>query len=68
MRSARLRAAPGARVVANTDWFTYLRERQPLDELNFCQSTAGRPLSVLQPGTPFFFRLESPYQKMRAAR
>ncbi len=52
--------------VANTDhdWFTFLRERQPLEEVNFWQPTAGRPLNVLQLGTPFFFRLKSPYRKI----
>jgi putative restriction endonuclease len=52
--------------VANTDhdWFTLLRARQPLDEVNFWQPTPGRPLSVLQPGTPFFFRLKAPHKRI----
>ncbi len=52
--------------VANTDfdWFTFLRARQPLEEVNFWQPTAGRALNVLQPGTPFFFRLKSPHRKI----
>jgi putative restriction endonuclease len=46
--------------VATTDhdWFTYLRARQPLDEVNFWQPSAhgfGAPA-----GTPFFFKLKSP--------
>jgi putative restriction endonuclease len=52
--------------VANTDydWFAFLRERQPLDEVNFWQPTPGRALEVLQPGAPFFFRLKSPHRKI----
>jgi putative restriction endonuclease len=52
--------------VANTDfdWFSFLIERQPLEEVNFWQPSPGRPLAVLQPGTPFFFRLKSPHRKI----
>lgn len=42
--------------VATTDhdWFTFLRARQPLDEVNFWQPSAH---GFNQPaGTPFFFR------------
>ncbi len=49
--------------VANTDfdWFTFLKERQPLDEVNFWQPSGGDAFRALQPGEPFFFRLKKPY-------
>ncbi len=43
------------------DWFEFLRERQPLDEVNFWQPSGGRGFGVLQPGEPFFFRLKKPH-------
>lgn len=48
--------------VASTDfdWFTFLRERQPLDEVNFWQPS-GRRFHVLSPGEPLFFKLKSPH-------
>ncbi|MCC6335354.1 MAG: HNH endonuclease [Myxococcales bacterium] len=47
--------------VATTDfdWFKFLRERQPLDEVNFWQPSAHGFRSL--PGTPFFFKLKSPH-------
>ncbi len=54
--------------VANTDfrWFTYLaslaaHEGPALDEVNFWQPRAQRPMARLAPGTPLFFRLKSPH-------
>ncbi len=49
--------------VANTDheWFTFLRERQPLEEVNFWQPSGGDAFRALQPGEPFFFRLKRPH-------
>ena len=49
--------------VANTDfeWFTFLRERQPIEEVNFWQPSGGDAFRALQPGEPFFFRLKSPH-------
>lgn len=47
--------------VATTDleWFKFLRERQPLDEVNFWQPSAH---GFNQPsGTPFFFKLKAPH-------
>lgn len=53
--------------VANTDrtWFDFLALRASaaggtLDEVNFWQPMAQRPIARLAPGTPFFFRLKSP--------
>jgi putative restriction endonuclease len=47
--------------VATTDfeWFTFLRSRQPLDEVNFWQPSAHGFNSP--PGTPFFFKLKAPH-------
>ena len=47
--------------VATTDhdWFTFLRERQPVDEVNFWQPSAHG--FNAPPGTPFFFKLKSPH-------
>lgn len=50
--------------VATTDfdWFTHLRARQPLDEVNFWQPSAH---GFTQPaGTPFFFKLKKPHYKI----
>jgi putative restriction endonuclease len=45
--------------VATTDfsWFTFLRARQPLDEVNFWQPSAHG--FNAPPGTPFFFKLKA---------
>ena len=47
--------------VATTDfdWFAFLRERQPLDEVNFWQPSAHGFNAPA--GTPFFFKLKSPH-------
>jgi putative restriction endonuclease len=47
--------------LATTDfsWFTFLRARQPLDEVNFWQPSA-HGFNAL-PGTPFFFKLKAPH-------
>lgn len=42
------------------DWFTFLRSRQPLEEVNFWQPS-GRGFKALQPGEPLFFKLKSPH-------
>lgn len=49
--------------VGNTDfdWYSFLKERQPLDEVNFWQPSGGDTFRALEPGEPFFFRLKSPY-------
>lgn len=50
--------------VANTDfdWFSFLAQRAPLDEVNFWQPSGGKNrFLVLQPGEPFFFRLKEPH-------
>lgn len=47
--------------VANTDydWFVFLRNEGPLEEVNFWQPSPRRPR--LEPGTPFFFHLKKPH-------
>jgi putative restriction endonuclease len=49
--------------VGNTDfdWFTFLRDRQPLEEVNFWQPSGGDAFRALAPGEPFFFRLKKPH-------
>jgi putative restriction endonuclease len=49
--------------VGNTDidWFTFLRERQPLEEVNFWQPSGGDGFHAIGPGEPFFFRLKKPH-------
>lgn len=41
------------------DWYQFLFERQPLDEVNFWRPSGQS--SRLQPGTPFFFKLKKPH-------
>lgn len=49
--------------VGNTDfdWFSFLKERQPLEEVNFWQPSGGDTFRALAPGEPFFFRLKKPH-------
>ncbi len=42
------------------DWFTFLRARQPLDEVNFWRPS-GRGFAALAPGEPLLFKLKSPH-------
>jgi putative restriction endonuclease len=42
------------------DWFTFLRARQPLDEVNFWRPS-GRGFAALSPGEPLLFKLKSPH-------
>ncbi len=55
--------APVRGFVANTDfeWFTFLRERGRLEEVNFWQPSGGDAFRAIQPGEPFFFRLKRPH-------
>jgi putative restriction endonuclease len=49
--------------IGNTDfdWFTFLKARQPLEEVNFWQPSGGDAFRALAPGEPFFFRLKKPH-------
>ena len=51
-------------VIVNTDydWFTFLAERSPLEEVNFWQPSGRGPFHKEPPGTLFFFRLKSPHK------
>jgi putative restriction endonuclease len=55
-------------LIANTDfdWFSFLKDRQPLEEVNFWQPSGGdedrpRTFKALRPGEPLFFRLKKPH-------
>jgi putative restriction endonuclease len=41
-------------------WFRFLRDRSPLDEVNFWQPGGAHEFNRLQPGELFLFRLKSP--------
>ena len=43
--------------VTDGDWFSFLRARSQLDEVNFWQPSAGRPIRSLEPGDLFLFKL-----------
>lgn len=45
--------------ITDKNWFEFLRSRSP-DEVNFWQPSAGRRAAVLEPGTPFLFKLHAP--------
>jgi putative restriction endonuclease len=53
------RPVRGYLATTDHDWFTFLRARQPLDEVNFWQPSAHG--FNAPPGTPFFFKLKSPH-------
>jgi len=42
------------------DWFTFLRARQPLEDVNFWRPS-GRGFGALSPGEPLLFKLKSPH-------
>lgn len=46
------------------DWFRFLRDRSPLDEVNFWQPGGGSTFTRLQAGDLFFFRLKSPINRI----
>ena len=49
--------------VGNTDfdWYRFLRDRGPLDEVNFWQPSSQTQFKAVPPGAPFFFRLKHPH-------
>ena len=49
----------GYLAITDHDWFTFLGERQPLDEVNFWQPSAHGFRAA--PGTPFLFKLKAPH-------
>lgn len=52
--------------VANTDldWFTYLRDHQPWEEVNFWQPSGSTDFHVVPPGAPVLFRLKAPHNRI----
>jgi putative restriction endonuclease len=46
--------------ITDFDWFTFLSENAPIDEVNFWRPSAGQPFKALDPGGPFLFKLHSP--------
>lgn len=52
--------------VANTDaeWYAFLRDLGPLDEVNFWQPSGGRAFHAVAPGEPIFFRLKAPLNRI----
>lgn len=49
--------------IGNTDydWFSYLRARGTVEEVNFWQPSGRSAFRAVAPGAPFFFRLKSPH-------
>jgi putative restriction endonuclease len=52
--------------VANTDldWFTYLRDQAPWEEVNFWQPSGSSAFHAVPPGAPVLFRLKSPHNRI----
>lgn len=52
--------------IATTDfeWYSYLRARRDLDEVNFWQPSGSRQFRAIQAGEPFFFKLKSPQNRI----
>ncbi|MFQ5852871.1 MAG: HNH endonuclease, partial [Candidatus Binatia bacterium] len=46
--------------VTDNDWFRFLRDRSPLDEVNFWQPGGSRLFKTLSIGQPFLFKLHYP--------
>jgi len=49
--------------IANTDyaWYTFLKGKPDLDEVNFWQPSGRGRFQAIPPGAPFFFKLKKPY-------
>jgi putative restriction endonuclease len=49
--------------MANTDydWYTFLKRKPDLEEVNFWQPSGSRRFRAIPPGAPFFFKLKKPY-------
>ena len=46
--------------ITDWDWFSYLSQGEPPDEVNFWQPSGNVKFRALQPGEPFLFKLHSP--------
>ncbi|MBI4879006.1 MAG: HNH endonuclease [Planctomycetes bacterium] len=49
--------------IANTDfeWYSFLRERPDLEEINFWQPGGGQVFKAIEPGSLLFFKLKKPH-------
>ena len=45
--------------VTDNSWFRFLRDQQP-EEVNFWQPSPRAPITTLEPGAPFLFKLKRP--------
>lgn len=45
----------------DSDWYTFLKARPPLAEVNFWQPSGARTFHGTPPGTPVFFKLKAPH-------
>ncbi|MBV9119962.1 MAG: HNH endonuclease, partial [Chloroflexi bacterium] len=52
--------------VGNTDfdWYSFLRNRSQLEEVNFWQPSGCHQFRAIAPGEPFFFKLKRPIYKI----
>jgi putative restriction endonuclease len=48
--------------LTDSDWYSFLREREP-DDVNFWKPS-GHSFSAIQPGAPFLFKLKAPINKI----
>ncbi|MCU0606421.1 MAG: HNH endonuclease, partial [Candidatus Edwardsbacteria bacterium] len=48
--------------LTDPDWYTYLRECQKVDEVNFWQPHGGHTFRALKKGELFFFKLRAPFK------
>lgn len=46
------------------DWYSFLKARQPLDEVNFWQPSGARTFHATAPGSPVFFKLKAPHNSI----
>ena len=47
--------------VTDNGWYDFLSREQGLDEVNFWHPSGRKPFATLPEGTPFLFKLKSPY-------
>jgi putative restriction endonuclease len=47
--------------VTDNKWYDFLSREQGLDEVNFWHPSGRKPFATLPEGTPFLFKLKSPY-------
>ncbi len=47
--------------ITDSDWYEFLRDRGPLDEVNFWTPSGSRRFETVEPGAPIFFKLKTPH-------